>query len=77
MCNECRCDDYEKCSIVGNIPLGFCCPKCDFYNGEHTCLRAKMKLEEEKKETLVKTQLLHRAFSGSKSVSKKELEKFP
>ena len=36
-----------------------------------------MKLEETKKVTIAKTQLLHRAFSGTKSVTKKELEKFP
>ncbi|TXT59418.1 MAG: hypothetical protein BAJALOKI2v1_210019 [Promethearchaeota archaeon] len=42
MCNYCSCENYLKCSIVGNIPLGFCCDKCDYYNGDQACLRSKM-----------------------------------
>ena len=29
MCNFCECDNIEQCSIVGKIPIGFCCENCD------------------------------------------------
>lgn len=45
MCNYCDCENYHLCSIVGNIPLGFCCPKCVYYNEERTCIRSKMNVE--------------------------------
>jgi hypothetical protein len=77
MCNDCECDNYEKCSIVGNIPLGFCCPECKFYEGENSCLKSKIKMEEQKKAILAKTLLLHKAFEPSEKVSEEELEKFP
>ncbi|MFO7796303.1 MAG: hypothetical protein ACQERB_06480 [Promethearchaeati archaeon] len=38
MCNNCNCDNYEKCSIVGYMPIGFCCSRCNLYDEEHTCL---------------------------------------
>jgi len=45
MCNNCNCDNYEKCSIVGYMPVGFCCSKCDLYDEAHTCLKTKTKRE--------------------------------
>ncbi|MBN1800967.1 MAG: hypothetical protein JW891_05630 [Candidatus Lokiarchaeota archaeon] len=42
MCNDCNCDDYELCSIVGMQPIGFCCSKCEHYDEMLTCLKAKM-----------------------------------
>ncbi len=48
MCNNCNCDGYDKCSIVGYLPIGFCCSYCYLYNETHTCLLTKTKhLEEE------------------------------
>ena len=41
MCNNCNCDDYDKCSIVGYMPVGFCCEKCYLYDEKHTCLKAQ------------------------------------
>ena len=41
MCNNCNCDDYDKCSIVGYMPIGFCCEKCILYDAMHTCLKAQ------------------------------------
>ena len=41
MCNNCNCGNYELCSIVGNMPVGFCCSKCELYNKEHTCMKMK------------------------------------
>jgi hypothetical protein len=77
MCNECDCDNYEMCSIVGNIPIGFCCPNCRYYSGESACERSKIKIEWRKKEIAAKTELLREVLSGKKQLSKKELEKFP
>lgn len=45
MCNNCNCDSYEQCSIVGYMPVGFCCSKCDLYDEAHTCLKTKTKRE--------------------------------
>ena len=45
MCNLCSCDFQDKCSIVGQIPLGFCCPKCEQYEEEHACIKLVMKVE--------------------------------
>ena len=44
MCNNCNCDNYDKCSIVGLMPIGFCCSMCDLYDEIHTCLKTKSKL---------------------------------
>jgi len=56
MCNNCNCDGYDQCSIVGYMPVGFCCSKCDLYDEAHTCLKTKTKREipatEEKIEDL-------------------------
>ncbi|MBN1800966.1 MAG: hypothetical protein JW891_05625 [Candidatus Lokiarchaeota archaeon] len=43
MCNNCNCDNYDLCSIVGHMPVGFCCSKCILYDEEHTCLKMKTK----------------------------------
>jgi len=43
MCNNCNCENYDQCSIVGYMPIGFCCSKCVLYNEEHTCLSTKTK----------------------------------
>lgn len=43
MCNSCNCDNYDKCSIVGYMPIGFCCSKCDLYDEHKTCLNTKTK----------------------------------
>jgi len=32
MCNSCRCDDMDKCSIRGNAPVGWCCSECTTFN---------------------------------------------
>ncbi|MHA1689490.1 MAG: hypothetical protein ACTSUN_09185 [Promethearchaeota archaeon] len=45
MCNYCDCENMHLCSIVGTIPLGFCCPKCVYYNEEHTCYRSQWNVQ--------------------------------
>jgi hypothetical protein len=37
MCNNCDCENYEKCSIVGHLPYGTCCPECRYYDEKHSC----------------------------------------
>ena len=41
MCNNCNCDAFDQCSIVGHMPIGFCCSKCVLYDEAHTCLLSK------------------------------------
>ena len=47
MCDKCNCDFFEKCSIVGFMPVGFCCEKCNLYDEYCTCLKSKSKEEDE------------------------------
>jgi len=49
MCNNCNCDNYDQCSIVGYMPIGFCCTKCYLYNKELTCLKTNTKPSEKGK----------------------------
>lgn len=50
MCNNCNCDAYDRCSIVGYMPVGFCCSKCVLYDENHTCLKMKAKHVESNEE---------------------------
>ncbi|MFX0005609.1 MAG: hypothetical protein ACFFA7_06690 [Promethearchaeota archaeon] len=43
MCNNCNCDSYDQCSIVGYMPIGFCCTRCYLYDEVHTCLECSVK----------------------------------
>jgi len=43
MCNNCNCEAYDQCSIVGYMPVGFCCVKCYIYDEQHTCLKSRSK----------------------------------
>ncbi len=56
MCNNCNCEGYDRCSIVGYMPVGFCCSKCQLYDAQHTCLNTKTQrketLSEEDKEKM-------------------------
>lgn len=45
MCNNCNCGNFDQCSIVGYLPVGFCCSKCNLYNEAHTCLTTRSKHE--------------------------------
>lgn len=39
MCNHCQCsnDMYDRCSIVGCMPIHFCCDQCVGYELRHSC----------------------------------------
>ena len=51
MCQNCNCDIYEKCSIVGYMPIGFCCTYCNLYDERHVCLGTE-KVPGEKEEQI-------------------------
>lgn len=78
MCNYCECDNADKCSIVGNIPIGFCCPNCVYYEGEKACKRSKEMTQarigskEKELETLRKI-----LGVSSNKIKNKDLENFP
>ncbi|MFW9949404.1 MAG: hypothetical protein ACFFKA_04700 [Candidatus Thorarchaeota archaeon] len=43
MCNNCNCEAFDQCSIVGYMPVGFCCTKCYIYDVQYTCLNSRSK----------------------------------
>ena len=43
MCNNCNCEAYDQCSIVGYLPVGFCCTMCYVYDEARTCLESRTK----------------------------------
>ena len=47
MCQNCNCDFFDRCSIVGYMPIGFCCENCFLYDKNTTCLKSKSKSEKE------------------------------
>ncbi len=49
MCNNCNCDNFDKCSIVGYQPIGFCCSYCIICDEHHICLHIEKKAEEKEK----------------------------
>ncbi len=52
MCNSCNCESYDQCSIVGYMPVGFCCTKCYLFNEQHTCLESSTKEKASKIEPI-------------------------
>ena len=79
MCNYCECENSDKCSIVGNIPLGFCCPKCIYYTADHTCLNSKMRTEKSIQSKIKQIEALRSAFQKEegKKEEDQELENYP
>ena len=79
MCNYCECENSDKCSIVGNIPLGFCCPKCIYYTDDHTCLNSKMRTEKSIQSKIKQIEALRSAFQKGEEEKEKEqeLENYP
>ncbi len=45
MCKNCNCENFDQCSIVGFLPVGFCCSMCVLYDTIQTCLKTKTKYE--------------------------------
>lgn len=67
MCQNCNCDYFDRCSIVGYMPIGFCCENCYLYDEHRTCLKSQSKAEEIKKqesERLGEIKLLNASIEG-------------
>lgn len=78
MCNYCDCENADKCSIVGNIPIGFCCPQCMYYEGETTCRRLREQTEARIQSKQKDIKALQSILGKSeKKITKKQLENFP
>jgi len=75
MCNNCNCDNYEKCSIHGYMPVGFCCSHCFLYDENRTCLKSQMKQEKK----IHKIQTVDATIKNGvlKVTVKQDNEKFP
>ena len=59
MCKNCDCDNYEKCSIVGYMPIGFCCSLCNQYIELQPCVHEEIKIAKtlEGKVKLIKSEI--------------------
>ena len=67
MCHNCNCDFFEKCSIVGYMPVGFCCENCILYDEYTTCLKSKTgnkKEDDNGKEKLAAIKLIDASIEG-------------
>lgn len=58
MCNECSCENEVKCSVIGTVSLGFCCPMCVQYEEFHECLKQKVGINRAKPSSITDFQLL-------------------
>lgn len=66
----------DQCSIVGNIPLGFCCPQCDFYEEGGTCSRLKEQVDKKKEKYREDIEIVQKML-GKMKISDEDLENFP
>ncbi len=48
MCQNCNCDFIDRCSIVGYMPIGFCCENCYLYDKYTKCVKSEAESEGEK-----------------------------
>ena len=65
MCKQCSCYNYEKCSIVGFIPVGFCCELCILFSNENVCDNITCKIETSTSEIIEgKIKLVHASIEG-------------
>ena len=67
MCKNCNCDHFDRCSIVGYMPVGFCCEGCILYDEYTTCLKSKTsgKVEvKEKADNLEEIKLISASIEG-------------
>ena len=61
MCKNCNCDFFDRCSIVGYMPVGFCCENCFLYDESKTGSQAEV---EEKTDILGKIKLISASIEG-------------
>ncbi len=67
MCKNCNCDFFDRCSIVGYMPVGFCCENCFLYDEYNTCLKSKSNSKidvEEKVDNLGDIKLINASIEG-------------
>lgn len=67
MCKNCNCDFFDRCSIVGYMPLGFCCENCFLFDDYCTCLKSESKINEKiglEKEKLGDIKLVSASIEG-------------
>jgi hypothetical protein len=76
VCNSCQCENYEKCSIVGQIPIGFCCPQCSYYIDGTACERLKEKVQKRAKSHKKEIEVAQKILKKFK-ISNEKLEKYP
>ncbi|MHA1669693.1 MAG: hypothetical protein ACTSV5_03845 [Promethearchaeota archaeon] len=74
MCNQCKCsnDMYDRCSIVGSIPINFCCEQCVDYENRHSCEHYQLessKLDPKKHINVVTTNMENRTEKKSEEVT--------
>ena len=80
MCQNCNCDFFDRCSIVGYMPIGFCCENCFLYDEFVTCLKSKSKVEgeiENETDTIGEIKLISASIEGGllKIILKQESER--
>jgi hypothetical protein len=58
MCNTCSCENEVKCSVVGMVSIGFCCPMCVQYEETRECVKEKVGIKPAKSASISRIQLL-------------------
>jgi hypothetical protein len=58
MCNTCSCENEVKCSVVGTVSIGFCCPMCVQHEETHECIKEKVGINRAKSASISRIQLL-------------------
>ncbi|MBY9003885.1 MAG: hypothetical protein KGD73_07925 [Candidatus Lokiarchaeota archaeon] len=59
MCNSCSCDNDDRCSVVGCVSLGFCCPKCELYTESLDCIRLKVRVTKVKPDVVAYLEVMN------------------
>ena len=59
MCNSCSCENEDRCSVVGCVSLGFCCPKCELYNESLDCILSKMRVKNVKPDVIAQLEVMN------------------
>ena len=74
MCNQCQCsnDMYDRCSIVGCMPISFCCDQCVGHEIRHSCEHYQLdysKMDPKKHITVVTTNMENTTVEKSEEVT--------
>jgi len=78
MCNNCNCENYEKCSIVGYMNFGSCCNDCFYCDEMRSCEYYIFASTENLISEKVEFEILPSAFCmNTNKTSQKIIELFP